>query len=91
MLNEEFDLIFIDPPYKFNIAIKSIEIILEKKLLAEDGLIVIETDDEQREIQEINKMNFDINIIDIRTYGRVKLIFLKKRKEDKDGNIYIIR
>ena len=79
-INEKIDLIFIDPPYKLNIAIKAVEIILEKDLLSEDGLIVIETDDEQRELQEIKNIEKNIEIVNLRTYGRVKLIFLKKKK-----------
>lgn len=73
-LNEKIDLIFIDPPYKLNIAVKAVDIILKKNLLAKDGIIVLETDDEQREIGQLESLN--INIKDIRTYGRVKLIFL---------------
>ena len=73
-LNEKIDLIFIDPPYKLNIAVKAVDIILKKDLLAKDGIIVLETDDEQREIGQLESLN--INIKDIRTYGRVKLIFL---------------
>lgn len=73
-LNEKVDLIFIDPPYKLNIAVKAVEIILKKDLLAKDGIIVLETDDEQREIKQLESL--DIKIKDIRAYGRVKLIFL---------------
>ena len=76
-INEKFDLIFIDPPYKQDIAIKSLEIIIENKLLNEDGLIIIETDDEKRELQQIEQLKYNINIINLRMYGRVKLIFLK--------------
>ena len=79
-VENKFDIIFIDPPYKLDIAIKSVEMILEKDLLSEDGLIVIETDDETRELQEIKELNYNIEVIDKRTYGRVKLIFLKKEK-----------
>lgn len=75
--NERFDLIFIDPPYKQDIAISAVEIILDNKLLAKDGLIIIETDEEKRELQEIKQLEHNIEIIDVRTYGRVKLIFLK--------------
>ena len=76
-LNEKFDLIFIDPPYKLDIAIKSVELILEKDLLSKDGIIVIETDEENRELQEIENLKDNIEIINFKTYGRVKLIFLK--------------
>ena len=79
-INEKLDLIFIDPPYKLDIAIKALEIILERNLLSEDGLIVIETDDENRELQEIENLKEKIDILDIRNYGRVRLIFLKMKE-----------
>ena len=77
-INEKVDLIFIDPPYDLNIAVKALNIIIDKDILSENGIIVIETDDEKREIEQINKLNDKINIYDLRTYGRVKLIFLNR-------------
>ena len=79
-INEKVDLIFIDPPYEANIAVNALKIILEKDLLTKDGLIILETDDEKREIEQINKQEVDINISDLRIYGRVKLIFLNKEE-----------
>ena len=79
-IEEKIDIIFIDPPYKLDIAVKSIEKILERQLLSEQGLIILETDDEERELQEIKNLKFNIKIIDLRTYGRVKLIFLMEEK-----------
>ena len=78
-IDEKFDLIFIDPPYKLDIAVNSAEIILDNNLLSPDGIIIIETDEEEREIQKIKKLS-NIEIINLRTYGRVKLIFLKMKK-----------
>ena len=79
-VDEKFDLIFIDPPYKLDIAVKAIQLILENDLLYGEGILIIETDYENRELLEIRKLNYDIKIIDVRTYGRVKLIFLKKEE-----------
>ena len=73
----KFNLIFLDPPYEsenIEIAVKQI---LELNLLAKDGLIVAETD--RKEIIEKLK-NIDISIEDIRHYGRVILIFLKRKE-----------
>lgn len=78
-INEKIDLIFIDPPYEKNIAVNAVRIILEKDLLEENGLIILETDDEKREIEQIKNLK-NINVCDLRTYGRVKLIFLNKRE-----------
>ena len=77
-INEKLDLIFIDPPYEKNIAVNAINIIIEKQLLAEDGLIILETDDEKREIEQLKKLKNNIKICDLRTYGRVKLLFLSR-------------
>ena len=54
------------------------KLIFEKELLAEDGLIILETDDEKRELEQIKKLEQNINVRDLRTYGRVKLIFLNR-------------
>ena len=51
-LKNKFNIIFIDPPYKKDIAIDSINKILEYKLLSKDGIIILETDEEQRESEE---------------------------------------
>lgn len=75
-INEKIDLIFLDPPYEANIAVKSLEIIINNNLLSEDGLIILETDDEKRELEQIKNLKNNINVYDLRTYGRVKLIFL---------------
>lgn len=72
--NVAFDIIFIDPPYKDDIAVNAVEMILSLKLLKEKGFIIIETDESEREIQNLKKLDVQIN--DCRKYGRVYLIFL---------------
>ena len=74
--NLQFDYIYIDPPYQANIAVDSVSRILLLNLLKEEGNIIIETDDEKRELLELEKLN--VKITDIRKYGRVSLIFLMK-------------
>lgn len=70
----EFDIIFIDPPYKDDIAVKSVEMILSLNLLKAEGIIIIETDELEREEENLKKL--DVQIYDCRKYGRVNLIFL---------------
>ena len=70
----QFDIVYIDPPYQYDIAVASVKQILSLNLLKDEGIIIIETDDEKRELQELENLN--VNIYDIRKYGRVKLIFL---------------
>jgi RNA methyltransferase, rsmD family len=40
--NEKFDIIFLDPPYKENISISTIEKVFENNILAEGGIIISE-------------------------------------------------
>ena len=76
-LNNEFDIIFIDPPYKFNIGVDAIKLILKNKLFAKDGIIILETDEEERDLKELESINIEVK--DVRKYGRVSLIFLRER------------
>ena len=74
---EQFDIIFIDPPYKFDIGVDAIRRIIDLKLLSKDGIIILETDEEERDIKELE--NIELEMYDVRKYGRVKLIFLRER------------
>ena len=74
---EKFDLIFIDPPYEAGIAVKAIEEILSLDLLKKEGVLVLETDQEQRELEQLKKV--EVNVYDLRKYGRVRLIFLNRK------------
>ena len=76
-----FDIIFLDPPYKEDLAGNAIKQILELNLLKSGGTIIIETDEITRDNQEINEIiknnNFKNTYIkDRRKYGRANLIFL---------------
>lgn len=74
-LKEKIDIVYIDPPYKSDLIYKSIELMIENKLLENESLIIVETDQEEKITEVINKLN--IKIIDKRKYGRAHLIFLK--------------
>jgi len=74
-LNKKFDIVFLDPPYKSDFGSKAIDELIRLDLIAEDGIIILETDDEniKKEIEEKK-----IKIFDERKYGSVKLIFIRK-------------
>ena len=72
--NVVFDIIFIDPPYKDNIAVDSVKRILSLKLLKHEGIVIIETDEKARELEGLKEL--DVQIYDCRKYGRANLIFL---------------
>lgn len=75
--NVQFDIIFLDPPYKEKFSIEALKKISEGKMLKNDGIIIIETDEPERELKEISNINIEYKIYDLRKYGRVSLIFLK--------------
>ena len=75
----KFDIIFIDPPYKMDVAVKSIELLLNNDLVSENGIIIIETDEIDRDLNEIENMLINkVFVVDKRKYGRANLIFLKR-------------
>lgn len=78
-IKEKVDIIFVDPPYEKNIAVDAVKKIIENDILKEKGLIILETDDEHREIKQLDELTDKINIKDLRKYGRVKLIFLNRK------------
>ena len=69
-LNENYDIIFLDPPYKEKKINLLIEKILEKKILKKNGLIIIHRH-KKDDIDLTNKLR----IIDTRFYGISKIIF----------------
>lgn len=74
---EKFDIVFLDPPYDLDIAKDAISLILEYNLLNQNGIIIVETDQKEREIKNLEKMK--VEIYDTRKYGRANLIFLVER------------
>lgn len=76
-LKEKFDIIFIDPPYRQDIAVKAITKIINLKILSKNGIIILETDEEERELEELKQLK--IEVYDKRKYGRVKLLFMYER------------
>lgn len=75
--NEKFDIIFLDPPYQTNLAEQSVSYIIENGLLKHDGIIIIETDNQDNVVKGL--IDEKIEVYDIRKYGRVSLLFLSER------------
>ena len=69
-------IVFLDPPYKLDLAVKSIKELQKNKLLTNNSIIIIETDELNRDIEELQKIE-NLEIIDNRKYGRANLIFIK--------------
>lgn len=73
----KFDIVFLDPPYKTDFAEDAAKQIVEKGLLSENGLIVLETDDKDKVLEKLDKNILEIS--DIKKYGRVYLLFLHSK------------
>ncbi len=74
--NLEFDIIFLDPPYKTDFAEDASEKIIKNNLLKDTGIIILETDNKEK---VINKLDLNsLKIKDIKRYGRIYLLFLEK-------------
>ena len=74
----KFDTIYIDPPYKKDLAGLATELIISYDLLKKDGLIIVETDEKERDLRELEKLKVTVN--DLRKYGRAYLIFLSRKE-----------
>ena len=77
-IKEKIDIVYIDPPYNSDFVVKSVEILINRKLVDENSNIIIETDNEEKILEDLKKI--EIEITDKRKYGRAVLIFLKIRK-----------
>ena len=73
----QFDIIYLDPPYKGEMYDDTLEKIGQYNLLKHNGIIIIETDEENRREKIENNANIKYQIYDFRKYGRAYLIFLK--------------
>ena len=69
--NIKFDIIFLDPPYKLNLINNCLELIKNNGLLKDDGIIVLEYEDEI-----IN--NLDYEIYKQKKYGSKNIMILRK-------------
>ena len=70
-LDKKFDIIFLDPPYKEERINQLIDQIIEKKILNNDGLMIIHR--HKKDKIEITKK---VKILDARYYGNSKVYFV---------------
>ena len=75
---EQFNIIYIDPPYKANIAANAIKQIISLDLIAQNGIMIIETDEIERNLLELEELQ--VEVYDLRKYGRANLIFLNRKE-----------
>jgi len=69
-LNQKFDLIFLDPPYKDKNLLIILNKIIESKILSNNGVIII-----HRHKKELDEFPKNLKIIEEKKYGISKIIF----------------
>lgn len=74
----QFDIIFLDPPYKTDFAEDAAKRIIEKNLIKKDGTIILETDTKEKVLNNLDTNLLDIK--DIKKYGRIFLLFLSRKE-----------
>ena len=72
-LDDKYDLIFLDPPYKTNYIEEAIKLITEYDILSDNGIIICESDN-------LDKIIYSKNYISIKDkkYGDKYIVILKK-------------
>ena len=71
-LNQKFDIIFLDPPYKDKNLLIVLNKIIESKILSDNGIIII-----HRHKKELDEFPKNFKIIEEKKYGISKIIFAK--------------
>lgn len=74
-IKEKVDIIYIDPPYDTDLSYQSVKILIKENLLKEESIIIIETDKKEEILKQLE--NLEVEITDVRKYGRAYLIFLR--------------
>lgn len=74
-LQEKPDIVYIDPPYKTEYVIKTVQILLKKQLLKPNTILIIETDIEEQIIKQLKEIK-QIQINKQKKYGRISIIII---------------
>lgn len=78
-LSEPFDIIFLDPPYRFPFAADALALIAQKKLLSLSGVVVSERD----RPFALSDIPAAMRLTDERKYGKTYLSFFRYREEEE--------
>ncbi len=71
-IKEKFDMFFLDPPFANNFFLKNLKVIKNKKLFSKKHLVIIHREEKSKDdFEEI------LELIEIKKYGRSKIIFSK--------------
>ena len=71
-LNQKFDIIFLDPPYKDKNLLIILNKIIQSKILSKIGIIII-----HRHKKELDEFPKNLKIVEEKKYGISKIVFAK--------------
>lgn len=77
----KFDFIFLDPPYKMIIDYDFVKMIVDKEILSNNPIIILETD------YEIDKKISEIYQVKKLKYGRSLMFIIKGIKNEENSNL----
>lgn len=77
--SQSFDLIFLDPPYGMDIEYTVIDIMIEKELIDENSIIILEHDKKHKPDMDSRPLR----MVKSKTYGGTTLSFYRKKEEIK--------
>lgn len=72
------DIVYLDPPYKSDYAIKALELMIKLDLITNNTNIIIETDEEEKIIARLEQNSLKIK--NRKKYGRAIILFLEYKK-----------
>ena len=67
---KQFDIIFLDPPYKEKELNELLSFLINEKILKQDGIIII-----HRHKKQVDNLPIQINILEEKKYGISKILF----------------
>jgi len=67
---KQFDIIFLDPPYKEKELNNILSLLINEKILKQDGIIII-----HRHYKQVDSLPNQINILEEKKYGISKILF----------------
>ncbi|MCM1567582.1 MAG: 16S rRNA (guanine(966)-N(2))-methyltransferase RsmD [Dehalobacter sp.] len=80
-VQERFDLIFLDPPYRQGLADMALAYLQTQPLLNPGGVIIIETSSDETVDDAIDPLEIRL----IREYGDTRLWFIQNKEEHEEG------
>lgn len=74
---DSFKLIFLDPPYNTELAVKALELIEERQIIRKDGIVILECGKEEEKPQNIGSLSLKKRY----NYGQISVLIYTSKVE----------